>query len=80
MPYTSNQKYRSLGRRSKGAEMFKYIVGPMPAQEFLDTFFPVEKLFNLDTIPQFEPGCYTETIDNQFEVNAYNPFVSEQFW
>ena len=45
-----------------GEEIKIYIVGPMPAQEFLDDFFPISELPDLATIPQFKPKCYGRTI------------------
>jgi hypothetical protein len=46
-----------------GEEMAKYLVRPMPPQQFLDEFFPVSKLPGLDSIPLFTPGCYCDTVE-----------------
>jgi len=46
-----------------GEEIKKYLVGPMPAQEFLDTFFLASKLSRLNQIPVFTPGCYRWTVN-----------------
>ena len=54
-PFTTNQKYRIESHNTMGEEIKKYLVGPMPAQEFLDDFFPISKLPDLATIPQFKP-------------------------
>jgi hypothetical protein len=75
-PFTTNQKYRIESRNAMGEEIKKYLVGPMPAQQFLDDFFPISKLPDLATIPQFVPKCYDRTIKAKKEKNAYKPFVS----
>jgi hypothetical protein len=59
------------------AEVQKYLVGPMPAQQFLDDFFPVNELpGSLSRLPQFKPGRYDRTVNAQSEKKAYDPFVS----
>lgn len=60
--------------------MLKYVIGPMAADKFLDTFFPVNELPNLDAVPEFEPNSYHNTINHKTELHAYIPFVSEHFW
>jgi hypothetical protein len=57
-------------------EMKRYLVGPMPVQEFLDDFFPIGELPGLDAVPPFTPGCYRRTVAAKKETAAYNPFVS----
>jgi hypothetical protein len=81
MPYTSGVKYRFPGRRAKGIEMSKYIIGPMPAQEFLDTFFPKNELHNLGDIPDFDPKskCFDGTVNTRYEPSSYDVFVSALF-
>jgi hypothetical protein len=80
MPFTSNVKNATTGRNSRGAEMSKYIIGPMAADIFLDTFFPKNELFNLDDVPNFLPHCYKNTIHPSSEALAYLPFVSKHVW
>lgn len=75
-PFTTNQKYRIESRTAMGREIKKYLVGPMPAQQFLDDFFPVHKLSSLDDVPQFQSNCYSRTIRAKKEKKAYDPFVS----
>ena len=75
-PFTTNQKYRIESRNAMGEEIKKYLVGPMPVQQFLDDFFPISELPDLAAIPQFEPKCYGRTIRAKKEKNAYRPFVS----
>jgi hypothetical protein len=58
------------------AEMKKYLVGPMPIQQFLDSFFPISQLPSLDDLPIFIPGLYHNVIKAKLECNAYDPFVS----
>ena len=58
------------------AEMKRYLVGPMPVQEFLDDFFPIGELPGLDAVPLFTPGCYRRTVTAKKEAAAYKPFVS----
>ena len=79
IPFTTNQKYRIDSRTVMGSEIKKYLVGPMPAQQFLDDFFPVHKLSKLkvpNKVPKFKSNCYSKTIKAKKEKNAYNPFVS----
>jgi hypothetical protein len=55
-PFTTNQKYCIESCNAMGEEIKKYLVGPMPVQQFLDDFFPISKLPDLATIPQFMPN------------------------
>jgi len=59
-----------------GEEIKKYIVGPMPAQQFLDDFLPVEHIPGLDSVSSFSPHCYDKTIAAETEPKSYKPFVS----
>jgi hypothetical protein len=76
LPYTTNHKYRIESRNTMGEEMKGYIIGPMPAQTFLDDFFPTKELPNLETVPSFEENCYADTVSAKSESTAYVPFVS----
>lgn len=53
-------------------EMKKYIVGPMPAKQFLDDFFPTRLRQRVD----YKSGCYDKTLKAAKEIDAYEPFVS----
>ena len=75
-PFTTNQKFRSESYTKMGEEMKKYLIGPMPAQEFLDDFFPVNELPGLGSIPLFEPDCYKDAATAKRETAAYSHFVS----
>jgi hypothetical protein len=77
-PFTTNQKFRIPTRTTMAEEIASFIVGPMPAQEFLDDFFPNKKLRGLSQVPLFKPGCYAATLKAEYEVDAYEPFVSLQ--
>jgi len=57
-------------------EMERYLVGPIPIQQFLDNFLPVTELPHLSDIPQFKHGSYNATVKAKSEVNAYDPFMS----
>src|ERR1700678_864878 len=76
LPFTTNQKYRVESCTAMAEEMRRYLVGPMPAEQFLDEFFPIEKLRSLHRVPQFKPGCYSETVEVTNKTQAYTPFVS----
>ena len=75
-PFTTNQKFRNESYTRMGEEMKKYLIGPMPAQEFLDDFFPVKELSDLGSIPLFKPGCYKDSVTATRETAAYSYFVS----
>ena len=75
-PFTTNQKYRIESCTVMGQEMKKYLVGPMPAQEFLNDFFPIGELPDLDSVSLFNPGCYDRVVKAKKEKRAYKPFVS----
>jgi hypothetical protein len=76
LPFTTNQKYRIESCTAMEGEMRKYLVGPMPPQQFLDDFFPLNELSNLSELPTFSPGCYDDAIKAKSEKTAYNLFVS----
>jgi len=76
LPYTTTQKYRIDSCTALAEEIRPYLVGPMPAQQFLDDFFPLGDLPGLDSVPVFTPGCYRGTVEAKKEKLAYKPFVS----
>jgi hypothetical protein len=61
VPYSTNHKYYIELHITMGEEIKGFLVGPMPAQAFLDNFFPTEELLNLVTVPSFEKGCHAHT-------------------
>jgi hypothetical protein len=58
-----------------GNEMKDYIVGPMPATDFLDEFFPKTLLQTTCKTKNFGQGCFHTVVSRTSEVEAYKPFV-----
>ena len=57
--------------------MKKYIVGPMPAIQFLNDFLSTSHILGYNPVTlSFSAGCYCDTVNAQWEVQAYEPFVS----
>jgi hypothetical protein len=77
VPYTTNHEYYIKSCTTIGGEMKGFLVGPMPAQAFLDDFFPTEELPDLVTVPSFEKGCYAHTLATKKKPQAYTPFISQ---
>ncbi|KAH9030573.1 hypothetical protein EDB83DRAFT_1848361 [Lactarius deliciosus] len=75
LPFTTTQKYRVESYTAMADEMAKYLVGPMPAQQFLDDFFPTSDLPGLESVPSFSSGCYHAAVMAKKEASAYGPFV-----
>lgn len=75
LPFTTTQKYRIESCTAMANEMKKYIVGPMPADLFLDKFLPTNDIPGYRR-REFNPGCYDKTVNAQYEPLAYEPFVS----
>ena len=75
LPFTTNQKFRIQSCTEMAAEIKSHLLGPMPAQVFLDTFFPQGSLSVLSELPAFTKGCYTPVTSSQSETLAYGPFV-----
>ncbi len=78
LPFTTTHKYRIESCTAMAHEMKKYIVGPMPAELFLNENFPTDKIpgFGKAAASQFEVGCYDDTVRAESEPQAYEPFVS----
>ena len=58
------------------AEIKSYLLGQMPADQFLDHFFPRRLLQKgLASIPKFTEGCYNNVVSCAGETLAYDPFV-----
>ena len=75
-PFTTNQKFRVDACTGMGEEIKKYLVGLMPAQQFLNNFFPVNELSGLDIVPQFKRNCYRCTVRAKNETGSYDHFIS----
>lgn len=76
LPFTTHNKYRIDTCTAMAAEIKKYLVGPMPVQQFLDDFFPISELPSLGDLPNFKPDHYHDVIKSKLESEAYDPFVS----
>lgn len=79
LPFTTHDKYRIETCTAMAAEIKKYLVGPMPIQQFLDSFFPISQLPSLDDLPSFLPGHYDKVLKAKLECDAYDPFVSHNY-
>jgi hypothetical protein len=75
LPFTTNQKFRNGSCSALATEIRSHLLGPMPAQSFLDEFFPTRSCPRLSIIPIFTKGCYNSVLDCKLETQAYNPFV-----
>jgi hypothetical protein len=78
LPFTTTQKYRVESCTAMADEIKKYIVGPMPAIQFLDVFFPTDCIprYRKRSAYKYEAGCYDTTVKAASEREAYDPFVS----
>lgn len=74
-PFTTTHKFRIESCAALADEMSKYLVGPMPARQFLDDFLPTEEIPDYH-VSMFDPGCYDSTVNAENERLAYDPFVS----
>lgn len=74
-PFTTNQKYCIESCSAMADEIRDYLVGPMPAEEFLNDFFPISDLPGLNQVPIFKPGFYDSTINVDRETRAYKQLV-----
>jgi len=76
LPFTTTQKYHVESRTALAEEVKKHLVGPMPPEEFLETFFPLDKISQETEAEVFKVGCYKDTVQAVKERSAYGPFVS----
>jgi hypothetical protein len=58
-----------------GHEMKKYMVGPMPVEDFLDDFFPKHELLHYCE-KRAPKDPYKSVVSVQREKDSYDPFVS----
>ena len=58
-----------------GSKMKRYFIGPMPAQKFLDKFFPLQDINTSLREKVFVSGDYDEVVSWTTETQAYSPFV-----
>jgi hypothetical protein len=73
--FTTNNKYRLKEMADMGDEMKDYIVGPMPAAEFLKEFLPLDSIQTASRAQQFREGCFKSVISCETEPLAYDIFV-----
>ncbi|KAG2063318.1 hypothetical protein BDR04DRAFT_1038319 [Suillus decipiens] len=62
-----------------GYEMKDKIVGPMPAEEFLEEFLPFSEIPDYDVssfTSAFTSGMFNDTLSAAGEQNAYRPFIN----
>jgi hypothetical protein len=71
LPFTTNQKFYV---QAIATEIKSFLLGPMPAQNFLDEFFPITCTCP-PNIPQFTPGCFESVLSCKTEPLMYDPFV-----
>ena len=75
LPFTTNQKFCIQAVTTMVAEIKSFLLGPMPAQAFLDDFFPIASLPGLSKIPKFTRGCFKSVLSCKTEPLVYDPFV-----
>ena len=74
IPYSSGHIIRDEDLVELGYEMVGYVVGPMPAKDFL-TLLP----HNSRKPPSFNKEPFVELVDQPMETKIYNPFVHIPF-
>ncbi len=70
-----NQKFCIQARTMMATEIKSFLLGPMPAQFFLDEFFPIASCLGLSNIPKFTRGRFESVLSCKTEPLAYDPFV-----
>jgi hypothetical protein len=75
LPFTTTEKFRIESRTAMAYEMKKFIIGPMPAEQFLDDFLPTKDIPDYHRT-RFHAGCYNGTVNAPYEPLSYEPFVS----
>lgn len=75
LPFTTHSKFCIDSYHVLGKEIKDYLVGPMPVNEFLDTFFPLAKIDKLPCSQAKDRKLYQKTAASQNELLAYIPFV-----
>src|ERR1700683_1245051 len=73
--FTTNHKYWLKEMLDMGKEMRDYIVGPMPATDFMDEFFPKTSLQTTRQAKTSRQGWFDDVVSCTSEVEAYEPFV-----
>lgn len=75
-PFTTNTRCRDTTLNAMGNEIRGYLVGPMPAEEFLEEFLSPTTIPDYQPLTSFSEGAFTSTVSAALETEAYNPFVS----
>ena len=75
LKFTMNHKYRLKEMTDMGDEMKDYIIGLMPAVEFLKEFLPLNSIRTACKAQPYRPGCFESVISCETEPLAYDPFV-----
>jgi len=76
LKFTTNHRYRLKEMADMGNEMEDYLVGPMPAADFLAEFLPLNSINTSLRTQTYLPGCFMPVISCEGETVAYDPFVS----
>ena len=76
LKFTTNHRYRVKEMTKMGNKMKDYIIGPMPAVEFLHGFFPLNLINTSLRTQTYLKGCFKSVISCKTEPEAYDPFVS----
>lgn len=83
-PFTTNQKFCIESCTTMGKEKKIYIVGPMPAQQFLDDFFPIDSFPGLDSVPWWAWIFWAQLLSSHCQCQkikwAYMRFISPILW
>ena len=74
--FITNHKYRQKEMTNMGNEMKGYLVGPMPAIQFLNNLFPQDILQNGLKAQWYQTVCFKNVFSCISETWAYEPFVS----
>jgi Fungal protein kinase len=77
LKFTTNHRYQLKEMTDMDNEMEDYIVGLMPAADFLDEFLPMSNIETTSKARKYKPGCFESVISCEKEPQAYKPFVSD---
>jgi len=73
LKFTTNYQLKEMV--DMGDKMKDYIVGPMPAAEFLNEFLPLDSIQTASRAQLFHWRCFESVISYKTEPLAYDPFV-----
>ncbi|KAG2738942.1 hypothetical protein P692DRAFT_20882176, partial [Suillus brevipes Sb2] len=75
-PFTTNTRCRDTTINAMGNEIRGYLVGPMPAEEFLEEFLSPTTIPDYQPLTSFSEGAFDSTVSAAQETSAYNPFIN----